>query len=160
MRIALIFGVALACSVALLGCASDQLATRSESTVAPLTTHDITSLSKAGVSDSVIVAMINVTGSRFNLKPGDVVALADSGVSSNVLQAMIKKPETSKQEKQSHVVYARPWYPYYWDSYYPYDPFWDPWFYPGYSFRFGYYGGIGGHGFYRGDRDDRSFARR
>jgi hypothetical protein len=161
MKNILVIGVVLACSVTLFGCVSEQQATKGESAqVAPLTMNDVTALSKAGVSDSVIVSMINVSGSQFHLKPGDVVALADSGVSDNVIQAMIKTPETSKKAEQPQIVYASPWYPYYWDPYYPFDPFWDPWYYPGYSVRLGYYGGFGGHGFYRGDRDHRSFARR
>jgi hypothetical protein len=100
-------------------------------------------MSKAGISDSVIVAMITTTGSRFHLKAADVIALADSGVSHNVLDAIIKAADNRRQADRDNVVYAYPWYPYY-----AYDPFWHPWYYPTYSIGFGFRS----HGFHGGFR--------
>ena len=151
MKRAIIVGMALACSLAVLGCASGQQASKSSAQqLAPLTTDDITALSRAGISDTVIVAMMTASGSQFNLKASDIIALADSGVSDNVINAMMKMGENSKQVDQSHAVYPYPWYPYYAYPYYIYDPFCDPWSYPGYSVSFGYYRGFGGHGGHRG----------
>jgi len=156
MKRPVIFGMALACSLAVLGCASEQQAgnhnegLQTMGSVAPVTTQDVTAMSKAGIGDTVIVAMITATGSRFNLSASDVIALADSGVSHNVINAMIKTGDNSKQVDQANVVNVYPlYYPY--DPFW-YDPFWYPWYYPTYSLGFGFrnYGfhsGFGvGHG--------------
>jgi hypothetical protein len=159
MKRAIIVGMALACSLAVLGCAAGQQAAKSgPAQLAPMTTNDITALSKAGISDTVIVAMMTASGSQFNLKASDIIALADSGVSDNVIDAMIKTGDNSKQVDQSPAVYPYPWYPYYAYAYpyYIYDPFWDPWYYPWYSvrvgFNYGFHGGFGVHGGHRGGR--------
>jgi hypothetical protein len=150
MKRTAILGVAVACALTLFGCAAEQQAgNRSEQLQAPLTTQDVTAMSKAGISDSVIVTMIGVSGSRFNLSANDVIALADSGVSPTVINAMIKTADHAKQAYRANAVYVYPWYPYYAYPYYFYDPFCYPWYYPGYSlsfgFSYGHHGGFAGH---------------
>jgi hypothetical protein len=151
-------GMVLGCALTVLGCASGQYASNARGRskdadpISQMTKNDIIALSHAGVSDSVIITMLDVTGSSFRLNTHDVIALADSGVSLNVINAMVKNPVTPSDVDHSHTSnYYSPYYRY------AYDPFWDPWCYPywdrwyysGSTLRFGYvhYGGFGGHGF-------------
>lgn len=142
MKRAVILGIALAGALTLFGCAAEQqTGSRHEPALAPLTTQDVTAMSKAGISDSVIVTMIGVSHSRFNLSANDVIALADSGVSPTVINAMIKSEEKASRAERGRTVYVYPWYSWYSWYGYPYyysDPFWYPWYYPGYSFRLGF----------------------
>ena len=151
-----IFGIVLACSLAVAGCASGQQSVKNREhldSLAQITTHDVIAMSKAGISDSTIVTIIKASGSYFPLSADDVIALADSGVSDNVINAMIVSGENMNQAERASPAYVYPWYPYY-----VYDPFWDPWFYrgygwyyPAYTFNFGFrtrgfHGGFGaGH---------------
>ena len=122
----------LACGLAVAGCA----ATRSAETDAthhgnltPMSPHDIVMLSQAGISDSLIVTMMDASGSAFSLTTGQIIALADSGVSNSVISAMV-------QRKPADVVQAPARVHDYW---YAWDPFWDPWYYPYWSAGFGWY---------------------
>ena len=105
--------------------------------------HDIIALSKAGIADSVILTMIDVSGSFFHLTPQDVIGLADSGVSHNVINSMIRTDERSQTADDSRAHYYHS--PYYWYAGWWY-PFWDPWYFsPSLSLGFGYYGPIRVH---------------
>jgi hypothetical protein len=144
MNKTVIIGMALACMCMVAGCATDQQAVKANGRTgpSPMTIHDITAMSHAGVSDSLIVSMISLSGSQFHLNANDIIALADSGVSHPVIDAMIKSGENAKQVEEANPVFVYPWYPYYW-----YDPFWYPWYYPGYSLSFGF-----NYGFHHGFR--------
>jgi len=54
-----------------------------------LTSNDIVKMSKAGVSDDVIIQTVQSTGSNFRLTAQDVEALKRSGVSDRVVVAML-----------------------------------------------------------------------
>ena len=96
--------------------------------------EDVIALSKAGVSDSLIVGMMDATDSWFQLKTQDVIDLRNAGVSEKVITAMMQPPpQTSGKTSDSNMAryYAYPsffWY----DGYYPY------WYYPTFSARMGY----------------------
>lgn len=99
--------------------------------------QDIVSLSKAGISDSLIIAMVDVSNSWFNLKTQDVIDLKNAGVSDNVIHALIgATPPSAEQNGSGTGRYAYYYPPYYW--YAGYTPYWyDPfWYYP--SFYYGY----------------------
>ena len=99
---------------------------------------DVIALSKAGVSDSLIIGMMDATDSWFHLKTQDVLDLRNAGVSEKVIAAMMQPPpQPSGKTSDSNGVhyYAYPslfWY----DGFYPY------WSYPGYSFRWGFHSGF------------------
>jgi len=145
MKRNMIFGAVLASSLVLVGCASTQQAgdklenVEPVAGIAPLTTHDITALSQAGISDSVIIALMKASDSQFTLSTNDVIALADSGVSNTVINAMVVMGSASRRANQPNIVYAFP-------PYYVYDPFWYSWYYPNYYPAFGFrsYGFHGG----------------
>jgi hypothetical protein len=158
MKRTMITGIVFACALTVLGCASGQYASndrgRSKGADSHLqmTKSDIIALTHAGISDSVIIAMMDVTGSSFKLNTHDVIALADSGVSHNVINAMVKTPEPPPDVDRLHTSSYYPqnyWYafdPFWGPWYYPY---WDGWYYPTTTIRLGYihYGGFGGRGF-------------
>src|SRR5262245_34916219 len=56
-----------------------------------LTNDTILKLSKAGLSDELIVPMIASQATNFSLKADDMLALKQAGVSEKVLVAMVKK---------------------------------------------------------------------
>jgi hypothetical protein len=158
MKRIMMSGMVLACALAILGCASVQYASNARGrskdadSISQMTKNDIIALSHAGVSDSVIMTMLDVTGSSFRLNTHDVIALADSGVSHNVINAMVRTPETLPDVDRVQVPHYYP--PYYWYAYDPfwepwYYPYWDGWYYPGSTIRLGYvyHGGFGGRGF-------------
>ena len=103
--------------------------------------EDVIALSKAGVSDSLIIGMMDATDSWFHLKTQDVIDLKNAGVSENVVAAMIQPPpQPSSKASGSNVLryYADPssfWY----DGFYPY------WYYPTFSVRMGYHSGFFHH---------------
>ena len=103
-------------------------------------TEDVIKLSKADVSDSLIISMIDATGSWFDLKTGDVVKLKRAGVSDKVIDAMIGT--NLPQRVRRGYDYAD--YPYYYPPYYWYGGFYPSWYYPywyypSFSFGFHYY---------------------
>jgi hypothetical protein len=91
-----------------------------------LSRHDIIAMSRAKVSDDIIIKMINSTDSRFHLRSRDVVELADSGVSDKVIEAMINTANTP--ERNGYRYYYPGYYypPYSWWGAYPY---YYPWTY-------------------------------
>jgi len=77
---------------------------------------DVIALSKAGVSDSLIIGMMDATDSWFHLKTQDVLDLRNAGVSEKVIAAMMQPPpQPSGKTSDSNGVhyYAYPslfWY--------------------------------------------------
>lgn len=55
-----------------------------------LNTQDIINMSKAGLSDDVIINQIKATKSTFSLSSSDIIKLKQNGVSEKVINAMIK----------------------------------------------------------------------
>jgi hypothetical protein len=96
--------------------------------------QDVIDLSKAGVSDSLIIGMLDATDTWFHLKTQDVINLRNEGVSEKVISAMMQPPpQASSATSDSKVVryYYDPWF-YWYDGFYPY------WYYPTFSVRMGY----------------------
>jgi len=58
------------------------------STGKPLTNGDVISLTKAGLSDEVIISVIQRSQQNFDLTPEALIALKKSGVSNKVIEAM------------------------------------------------------------------------
>ena len=56
----------------------------------PLSTDDIKKMSRAGLSDEVIMKQINDTKTVFYLSSADIVDLKKAGVSQRVINAMIQ----------------------------------------------------------------------
>jgi hypothetical protein len=102
---------------------------------------DVIKLSKAGVSDSLIVSMINVTDSWFDLRTQDVVDLKRAGVSEKVIDAMIG---TNTPQQNTDRYYSAD-YPYYYPPYYWYSGFYPYWYYPSFYFGYHYYRPFYGH---------------
>jgi hypothetical protein len=99
---------------------------------------DVIALSKGGVSDSLIIGMMDATDSWFHLKTQDVLDLRNAGVSEKVIAAMMQPPPQSSgktNDSNGERFYAYPslfWY----DGFFPY------WSYPGNSFRWGFHSGF------------------
>ena len=111
--------------------------------------QDVIDMSTAGVGDSLIIAQINATDSRYDLSTADILKLKKSGVSERVIAAMIATDTTSREEHPRTRSY---WYS---DWYYPY--YWSPWggpFYTsfwygfGWPYRYNHYYPYYGHGVY------------
>lgn len=116
--------------------------------LATMTKQDIIELSKAGISDSVILNLMDYNGSLFRINTRDVIDLKNAGVSDRVITAMMTPNEPAQGGDTSGRYYEYP--PYYWYADYP---FWYPW-YPWYpSFYFGFSGG-----FYRPFHGFRTFG--
>ena len=110
------------------GCAAEQYSqTRKEhsmkvDSLRMMKVEDVIALSKAGVSDSLIIGMMDATDSWFHLKTQDVIDLRNDGVSERVIAAMMQPPPPpSGKTGDSNMVryYAYPslfWY----DGFYPY----------------------------------------
>lgn len=162
---AMIFVIAFVVS----GCTSERYAHNERyraskpDTLAAMKEQDVISLSKAGVSDSLIITMLAVSNSWFQLKTQDVLDLKNAGVSDKVIDAMIESNEPlsegSRVGEDGYYYYP----PYYWYAgYYPFRYY--PSFYMGYGFsyyphfytRYGGYsyrrsfGNSGSHGVMRG----------
>ena len=56
----------------------------------PLTNDDIISLAKAGLSEAVIVSVIQKSPTQFDLGPEALIKLREAGVSNTVIEAMIR----------------------------------------------------------------------
>lgn len=133
---------ALIFSFGIFGCTTERYAqkTRDHYSVVDsskiMKVQDVVSLSKAGVSDSLIIGMMDGTNSWFKLNTQDVLDLRNAGVSEKVISAMMQQPsESTSQTNESHPVRYYMYPPYFWYYDYPY------WYYPSFSIRFG-------HGFY------------
>jgi hypothetical protein len=99
---------------------------------------DVIALSKAGVSDSLIIGMMDATDSWFHLRTQDVLDLRNAGVSEKVIAAMMQPPpQPSGKIGDSNPVryYAHP-------SFFWYDGFYPYWSYPTFSYRWGYHSGF------------------
>jgi len=94
-----------------------------------LSLWDIKSLSRAGVSDAVIIRYLRDHGAVYYLTSDDVSGLRKAGVSQSVVDYML-------QTSQAVGPYPYPAYPYWADPYggpYPPGPYWGgPYFYGGY----------------------------
>jgi hypothetical protein len=151
--------------LAVAGCGTERYAQKSKErsrgadTLAMMKKQDVITLSKAGVSDSLIVTMMAVSDSWFQLSTQDVLDLKSAGVSDKVINAMVQSNEPSSEAPGERGYYSYP--PYWYAGYYPF------WYYPsvyvglGYrSYRSGYVGHsfvphrsyFGGRGFYGGRR--------
>jgi hypothetical protein len=152
--------------LALAGCGTERYAQKSRErsrgadTLAMMKKQDVITLAKAGVSDSLIVTMMAVSNSWFQLNTQDVLDLKSAGVSDKVINAMVQSNEPLSEGDGSgeRSYYSYP--PYWYAGYYPF------WYYPsvyvglGYrSYRSGYIGhsfaphrSFGGRGFYGGRR--------
>jgi len=68
----------------------------------PLTNDDIISLVKTGLSDAVIVSVIQKSPNRFDLGPEALIKLKEAGISNTVIEAMVRGggplPEESPQQ--------------------------------------------------------------
>jgi hypothetical protein len=127
-------------SLGFLGCASERYTQTSKihsmraDTLRMMKIQDVIALLKAGVSDSLIISMMDATDSWFKLGTQDILDLKNAGVSEKVIAAMLQQPsEPSNQSKntQERVYYNS--FPYFW--YFGYYP---SWYYPLYSARIGY----------------------
>jgi len=111
----------LVIALSLFGCASERYTQNDRDhsmrrdTLRRMTQQDVINLSKAGVSDSLIVDMMDATDTWFQLKPQEVIDLRNAGVSEKVISA------------------AYP--PYFW-----YGGFYPDWYYPRFSLRMGFHG--------------------
>lgn len=98
---ALIGGAIGAAGGALIGAALDDTDRRSMEQQSPrtlkkidrgeqLSVDDIKKMSKAGLSDNVIISQIQATNSTFYLSTADIIDLKNSGVSQRVIDYMIQ----------------------------------------------------------------------
>ena len=55
-----------------------------------LTTRDVIELSRSGLGDEVIIALVEVDGGPFHLSPADVLDLKAEGLSDRVLAALVR----------------------------------------------------------------------
>jgi hypothetical protein len=142
----LVFGLGI------LGCTSERYTQNDRyhsirgDTLRSMTQQDIIVLSKAGVSDSLIISTMDATNTWFQLKPQEIINLKNAGLSERVISAMMEQPAVpSAQSDNTNIVryYAYP--PYYWyDDFYPYG-----WYHPRFSVRLGFHGGFHHHGRFR-----------
>ena len=107
--------------------------------------QDVIALSKAGVSDSLIIGMMDATNSWFQLKAQDVIDLRNAGVSEKVVAAMMQPPpQPPNKTGDANAVQYYTYPPFLWyDGFYPY------WYYPTYSVRLGYHPMYIRHGRFR-----------
>ena len=138
MKRTTISAVILAIFLTVAGCTSQRYAQYHREqppvdTLAMMKKQDVISLTKAGVSDSLIITMLATSHSWFQLKTQDVLDLKNAGVSDNVINAMIVSNEPPIEGDR----YAQDGYyyylPYYWYGYYPY------WSYPPFYFGQSYW---------------------
>ncbi|HUC85529.1 MAG TPA: YXWGXW repeat-containing protein [Candidatus Acidoferrales bacterium] len=74
----------------------------------PLSIADVKAMSKAGVSDEVIINQIEGTHSVFQLSSADIIDLHDSGVSDKVVNAMINTQNSPAAQTTTVVVQQPP----------------------------------------------------
>jgi hypothetical protein len=135
-------------SIGFAGCAAEQYTQTGNGrsmkvdTLRMMKVDDIIALSKAGVSDSLIIGMMDATDTWFQLKAQDVIDLRNVGVSEKVIVAMMQPPPSpsgKSGDANAARYYATPSFFWYDGFYYPY------WYYPTFSVRFGYRSHYGGH---------------
>jgi hypothetical protein len=143
--------VFFAISFGLVGCAAGGYTqygmhgSRQVDSLRVMTKQDVITLSKAGVSDSLIIAMMDATHTWFHLNARDVLDLKNAGVGEKVIGAMLAEPPQPPELPRHYYVYP----PYYW-----YNGFYPFWYYPTFSVGFGYHPyrafySRGGHGYRR-----------
>lgn len=149
--------------LALTGCGTERYAQKSKErsrgadTLAMMKKQDVITLSKAGVSDSLIITMMVASESWFRLSTQDVLDLKNTGVSDRVINAMVQsnEPLSEGDGSRERVYYSSPAY-YWYAGYYPF------WYYPsvhiGLGYRYyrpiyiGHHSYFGGRGIYGGRR--------
>jgi hypothetical protein len=117
----------------------------------PLSREEVERLANAGVSEPVVVEMIEKRGAT-PLSADDLVGLKKAGVSDSLVQKMI----ASERKQTAQVVmddyyYAYPSSYYYYGGY-PYSPYYYPYYGVGVGvgFSYGYGWGWGSHSHWRG----------
>jgi hypothetical protein len=107
---------------------------------AGISAEEVVRLTKAGLSDSVVLEKIKSEGVAARPSAEQVVSLKNDGVSEAVVGAMLTAPVV--EERTVEVVYDYPYYsyPYYYPySYYPYySPYYYGYGYPYYGVGFSY----------------------
>jgi hypothetical protein len=115
----------------LAGCVPTQHASRMRhvpalaDTAGHMTKQDVISLTQAGLSDSLIVSMMDASQSYFQLTTQDVLDLKAAGVRESVIKSMLAAPPADEEQGGSGDVRDHVVPPYWYIGYYPY---WDPWY--------------------------------
>ena len=73
-----------------------------------VTIRDLVALSKEGVSDAVLIALIETDGSRFKMTPDDVRSVRAQGLSDAVIVAMIRTRPAAAPVRDDAAVPAAP----------------------------------------------------
>ena len=121
------------CLLALCGCVYESYGRRTAYPAAPpLAREEVEKMAAAGVSDPVMMELIEQRGAKA-LSADDIVALKNAGASDAVIGKM-----QATERKEPEVVYVEG--PAYYRSYY--GPYWYPWW----GFSYGYWGRRGGVG--------------
>jgi hypothetical protein len=129
----------LVIALGLFGCASERYTQNDRDhsmrrdTLRRMSQQDVINLSKAGVSDSLIMSMMDATDTWFQLKPQEVIDLRNAGVSEKVISAMMQQPDEPSSSPGVVRYYAYP--PYFW-----YDGFYPDWYYPQFSVGLRFHG--------------------
>ncbi len=93
---AIVLSLLLACAGIAL--AQDSMDNRGQTpnteSVEPMTKDDVIALSKAGVSDDVIINQMIASGSYFQLTTDDIIDLEKAAVSEKVISAMVKSGQS------------------------------------------------------------------
>ena len=74
----------------------------------PLTTYDVEELSKAGISDELIISQIRNSRTVYHLTAQDIIALKKAGVSDQVINFMINTPTQIDSSQVAGVVGPTP----------------------------------------------------
>ena len=72
-----------------------------------VTVDEVAEMAKSGISDDVILALLDATGSAFKLSPEDVLMLKDAGVSDAVILKMIGEKGKAEVEKPAGDIYLQ-----------------------------------------------------
>jgi hypothetical protein len=140
--------IVLAGVLMLAGCVPAQHASRMRhtsvfaDTAGHMTRQDVISLTQAGISDSLIVSMMDASRSYFQLTTQDVLDLKNAGVREPVIKAMLAAPPEEAENVGSDDVRYRAVPPYW---YMGYNPYWDPWYSSMYSYGYGHYRPVYAH---------------
>ena len=118
------------------GCASEQYTQTPRGrhlpadSVKAMTMQDVITLSKNGVSDSLIIGMLDATDTWFRMTPQNVVEMKNAGVSDRVIAAMMEQPSSTEPPTVIYRYYDPT--PGYWYGWY------SPWYGPRIAFRYGH----------------------
>ena len=110
---------------------------------AGLSIEEVARMSKAGLSDAVLLEKIKSDGVAARPSADQVVSLKNEGVSEAVVAAMLTAPVVEAQTVETVYDYSYYGYPYYYP--YSYYPYYYPYSYYGYGYPY-YYGY--GYGYY------------